>query len=314
MTKQYDMKLSIIIPTYNLEEFIIETLDSITKQETLYSYEIIVVDDSSTDKTIEIIEQYRKSHTSIKLLDNQRTKGVSGARNTGLLAAKGEWVAFIDGDDLWLPGNIQKKLSLADKHKNCNIVSSGFIDWFYEENIETSARLHSELKPYLSKFNNDVILVDHVIPTILKYPKLIHTGTIMFRLSNCKQIPLFNEHYEMGEDRDLWLRLAINTNDMLYLNEDFLLYRKRNSSLTRRGIPGSIWAAKSLMNLSQQPEFIHYKKELAVKIAEYQLKNSYYYRKEKQFLKGLKSALTALRYDIKNIRILKSAISCVFWQ
>jgi len=314
MTDNFDVKLSVIVPTYNLEKFIVETLDSITNQKTDYSFEIIVIDDGSSDKTVEIVKNYSQTHSCVQLIKNDRTKGVSGARNTGILAAKGEWIAFLDGDDIWLENNIQQKLSAAENSSDYEIISSGYFDWFYEESLQSSSRTHVELTPFLQKFDGEEVIIDNLVPTFLKYPKLIHTGTIFFKQKLLQHTSLFNEHYKMGEDRDLWLRLAVNTNDMVYINEDYLLYRKRDESLTRRGIPGSIWAARSLINLLRQPEFKPYKKELTVKIAEYQLKNSYYYRKEKQFLNGLKSALTALRYDIKNIRILKSAISCVFWQ
>lgn len=312
MAEYFEVKLSVIVPTYNLEDFIIETLDSITNQKTAYSFEIIVIDDGSSDKTVDLINSYSQTHSNVKLLKNTRNKGVSGARNTGILEAKGEWIAFLDGDDIWLNNNIQQKLSAAEKSSNSEIISSGYIDWFYEEGLQTSSRSHVELTPFLQKFIGEEVTIDNLVSTFLKYPKLIHTGTIFFKQKLLQHTSLFNEHYKMGEDRDLWLRLAAISSKLIYLNDDLLLYRKRDDSLTRRGIPGSIWAAKSLMSLIKQPEFKPYKKDLAIKIAEYQLKNSYYYRKEKQFLNGLKSALIALRYDIKNIRVLKSALNCVF--
>jgi len=200
------MKLSVIVPTYNLENFIIETLNSIMNQKTDYSFEVIVIDDGSSDNTFEIVKKYSQKHPNVQLIKNTRTKGVSGTRNTGLLAAKGEWIAFLDGDDLWLPGNIQRKLTEVENQNNCHIISSGFLDWFYEEGSKTSSRIHNELTPYLNKFEESTITLDNLVPIILKYPKLIHTGTIFFRKSSLKRMPLFNESYEMGEDRDLWLR------------------------------------------------------------------------------------------------------------
>jgi glycosyltransferase involved in cell wall biosynthesis len=88
-------KISVIVPTYNRERFIIKAIDSILNQ-TYKDYEIIVVDDGSTDETKKALQAY----SQIKYIF-QDNGGVSSARNTGIMAAKGEWVAFLDSDDEW---------------------------------------------------------------------------------------------------------------------------------------------------------------------------------------------------------------------
>lgn len=302
-------KVSIIVPTYNLEHFIIETLDSITNQETHHTFEVLVVDDGSSDNTVALVRTYCQQHLNVKLLKNNRTKGVSGARNTGVLVAKGEWVAFLDGDDLWKKDNINRKLTAVLTYPKCEIISSGFIDWFYEEGIEESVRTDKELSPFIKRYPNEFVEVDDPVPTILNFPKLIHTGTIIFKRALLGKTSMFNEKYEMGEDRDLWLRLLVLSPTFLYLNEDLLLYRKRSESLTRRGIPGSVWAAKSLTNLMKKNEFKPYTKQLKMKSAEYQLKNSYYYRKEKSYYKAFNAALSSAFNNIYNIQAWKSLFS-----
>ena len=102
--------VSIIIPAYNADRFISETIDSILKQ-TYDSWELIIVNDGSTDKTKEIIGKYISSDSRIRII-NQSNKGVSIARNTGIENAQGQFIALLDADDLWLEDNLKEKVNL----------------------------------------------------------------------------------------------------------------------------------------------------------------------------------------------------------
>ena len=102
--------VSIIVPAYNADRFINETIDSILKQ-TYDSWELIIVNDGSTDKTKEIIGKYISSDSRIRII-NQSNKGVSIARNTGIENAQGQFIALLDADDLWLEDNLKEKVNL----------------------------------------------------------------------------------------------------------------------------------------------------------------------------------------------------------
>lgn len=109
--------LSIIIPAYNVETYIGETLDSIVEwSDQRNDIEIIVVDDGSPDKSSDIVIEYQKKHSNIRLL-NQENKGLGGARNTGIEHAKGKYVWFVDSDDWVIPDNIQMMLSVLENEK-----------------------------------------------------------------------------------------------------------------------------------------------------------------------------------------------------
>lgn len=110
--------ISVVIPTYNRAHLIKASIQSVLDQ-TLQPYEIIVVDDFSTDNTEEVVNSFNSP--LIKYVKNQRKKGANGARNTGILMAKGEFIAFHDSDDVWLPQKleIQKSISINEKIDIC---------------------------------------------------------------------------------------------------------------------------------------------------------------------------------------------------
>lgn len=101
--KKYDIGISIIIPTYNVEDYIGECLNSLIIQ-SFDAFEIIIVDDLSTDSTVEVIEYYSQKDSRIKLFKNDRKRGSGGSRNFGLKHARGKYIQFVDGDD-WLDSN-----------------------------------------------------------------------------------------------------------------------------------------------------------------------------------------------------------------
>lgn len=109
------VKVSFIIPAYNVEEFIGECLDSIISQ-TLDSKEIIIINDGSTDRTLEIARSYEKKYSFITIIDKSN-EGVSIARNVGILASKGEYICFIDGDDFYTIDFAEKLYNISKKEK-----------------------------------------------------------------------------------------------------------------------------------------------------------------------------------------------------
>lgn len=115
--------ISIIIPTYNRAHLIFETLDSVLVQ-TYENWECIVVDDGSTDGTDGLLAEYIKKDNRFKYLINARTKGAQGARNTGILNAKGNYVQFFDSDDIMYPHHLKTKMDAFQQNPDLDIVTS----------------------------------------------------------------------------------------------------------------------------------------------------------------------------------------------
>lgn len=112
------INISIIIPTYNREQLIKDTLHSVEAQSSS-EWECIVVDDGSTDKTFDVVNEFVHRDSRFKYLKNQRTKGAQGARNTGIIASKGEWICFLDSDDHLLENSLKDRIE-AWKKKQCS--------------------------------------------------------------------------------------------------------------------------------------------------------------------------------------------------
>jgi glycosyltransferase involved in cell wall biosynthesis len=115
--------VSIIIPTYNRAHLIRETLDSVAAQ-TFTNWECIVVDDWSTDETDRLVDDYVKNDSRFIYLVNERTKGAQGARNTGLLSTKGDFIQFFDSDDIMYPHHLKMKMETFNQNPNLDIVTS----------------------------------------------------------------------------------------------------------------------------------------------------------------------------------------------
>ena len=105
--------VSIIMPSYNTAPYIEETMQSVLNQ-TYTNWELIIVDDCSTDNTDEVLS--RISDSRIRILKNDRNSGAAVSRNRALREAKGQWIAFLDSDDLWMPEKLEKQISFMEKN------------------------------------------------------------------------------------------------------------------------------------------------------------------------------------------------------
>ena len=201
--------LSIIIPAYNAEQYIRSCLNSILQnsKESLSKTEIIVINDGSTDNTLKILESYNQ-YKNIKI-HTTKNQGVSAARNLGISLAKGEWVTFIDADDV-VNSNFSKVVSLVEDSKSSFIIFSNYDIKTTDKKILTTQTLQSSM--YLSgpwsKIYNRQFLVKHKI--------------------------LFEKDILMGEDMLFNLEVIQNSDAIESYKMGFYNYRQNNSSATRR--------------------------------------------------------------------------------
>ncbi len=182
------MKISVIIPTFNRSKTIFRAIDSILKQ-TYKPYEIIVVDDGSTDGTKDLVIN---KYPSIKYF-YQSNNGVSKARNKGLHESKGEWIAFLDSDDEWLPKKLQ------EQKKNLEQNPTTFISHTNEIWIRNGVRVN-QMKKH-QKFGG------YIFDKCLEFCRM-SPSSIMIHRKVFEDVGNFDEDLLVCEDYDLWIRVT----------------------------------------------------------------------------------------------------------
>jgi glycosyltransferase involved in cell wall biosynthesis len=192
--------VSIIIPAYNAESFITQTLDSVLKQ-TYSHFEAIVVDDGSTDRTIEIVKQYTQKDSRIKLIC-QNHAGVVAARNLAIEYSTGVYIAPLDSDDLWYPEKLEKQVNCLDENPAMGLV------YVWSVSIDQHDRI---IGRYYRE--REHIPAGNVFATLIFYNFMENGSVPMFRRSCVEQVgdyslPIEDLKLQGCEDWDLFLRIS----------------------------------------------------------------------------------------------------------
>lgn len=219
-------KISVIIPAYNCAQYIIETIESVKAQ--TYPYiEIIIVDDGSTDNTLNIIRPYI-SNNSIKYF-RQSNKGPSSARNRGILLSTGDVIAFLDADDHWLPDKLQQSIDFMEQSK---------FDWICTSMVKEMPNGGSIIKaipPDSWVLNYNTKEIKQLKKGLFFFSDIpVHTPTIVARKKCFDKAGLFDESILIGEDTDLWLRFEEMGFAGGYLDKPLTIYRYNPNSITKR--------------------------------------------------------------------------------
>jgi glycosyltransferase involved in cell wall biosynthesis len=184
--------VSVVIPTYNYGHYICETIESVLGQ-TYSPIEIIIVDDGSTDDTKERLAAYGDRVRGI----HQQNRGLSAARNTGIQAARGEFVALLDSDDLWLPDKLERQVAAAVAQPDIGLVAT---ERFSID--ETGRRLD-----YVAESCSRGGLNEFTVRDLLEFPAF-SPSSVLARRDCLLAVGGFNEGLQGVEDMDMWVRIA----------------------------------------------------------------------------------------------------------
>ncbi len=181
-------RVSVIIPTYNRAWCLREAVDSVLAQE-FKDFELVVVDDGSTDETPPLLQEYGDS---IRVL-HQRNRGVSAARNAGISVARGDLIAFLDSDDIWLQGKLAFQVEFFNRHPGALICQT-------EELWVKNGRRVNPRKRHRKRGG---IIFEPSLQLCLVSP-----SAVMLRRGLFDQVGFFDERLPACEDYDLWLRVS----------------------------------------------------------------------------------------------------------
>jgi len=212
--------VSIIMPAYNAEKYIAESIASAQRQ-TFRDWELIVIDDGSTDSTAEIVKGLQQNDERI-IYVHQQNKKLPAARNCGIKLSKGQYVAFLDSDDLWLPEKLERQLEAFEKQKADLVFTDGFI---LKEKTQ-------ELIPYptVSGF-----FTGEEMYRIEYFSNLIPVLSVLIKKDWLNKIGHQDETLIFGcEDWDYWLRMARNGATFYGMPEKLFKYRVHDGGMSRK--------------------------------------------------------------------------------
>ena len=195
------MKLVVIIPAYNADQFIAQAIQSVLNQ-TYGSYEIIVVDDGSTDQTKDVLKGF---DGRIHCIHQGKNLGPSAARNVGIEIAQGKYICFLDADDLWTPDKLEAQIDFLGRHPDIAFVFSDHQN-FKSGDVAPRSYLDEKKETFGESFVTEVPIQNAFLKLI--HENFISTPTVMLRKSCLQKTGLFDESLWSVEDRDLWLRFA----------------------------------------------------------------------------------------------------------
>lgn len=206
--------VSVIIPSYNSAQYLPEAIESVLTQ-TYRPLQVIVVDDGSTDDTARAVEPYRDRIRFIQ----KSNGGPASARNFGLKAVKGDWIAFLDADDVWLPQKLEKQMRVIEEHPEVGMVACGE----YEVNEYGTRDAEHIYTNYKDK--------RRFLEALCSGNVIGGGSTALVRRSCLEHLGGFDEDLFGTEDWDMWLRIAF-LYEVRFVEEPLMEARRRNGSVS----------------------------------------------------------------------------------
>ena len=216
---------SVIIPAYNAESVIQNSINSVLNQ-TYTNFEVIIVDDGSKDNTRSIIEQYHDKRIKYFF---QKNAGVSSARNKGISSSHGEYICFLDADDEWKNNHLETLFMLIQKYGDCGMYITGY------ELVLTNGQVVHKSQQILKKINSKCFKSDNGFNILLKYGYFFNTNTVCCRREVFDKIGKFEVGIKNGEDDDMWLRI-FSYYDIAVSKKSTTIYKRNNSIATKNRI------------------------------------------------------------------------------
>jgi glycosyltransferase involved in cell wall biosynthesis len=229
-------KVSVIITTYNQAHFISQAIESVLSQ-TYNDFELIIIDDGSTDSTAEIVDTYCDPRISYHWQVNQER---SSARNLGLTISQAKYITFLDADDLYLPNNLASQSSTLDANPNACMVVSGWID------IDVDGNLVYVHRPW--------IFYPNPTPYEWLFNHITCVGANMIQREILERVGGFDYELRTAEDTHLWFKLIWHSSQIHWVHESVMMRRMHDANTIRNGQLMKDGHLKMLTKIYQLPD------------------------------------------------------------
>jgi glycosyltransferase involved in cell wall biosynthesis len=217
--------VSVVMPVYNADRYLPESIESIFSQ-TLTNFELIIICDSPTSETIQIMSNFQKRDSRMHVIFQDRA-GLIASLNKGIQVARGKFIARMDADDVSIPDRLQKQVLFMDQNPECSLVSSHIE--FIDETGKFSGFWKSDIRAKTTR----------EIKKRLPFKNCIAHPTVLIRSTVMKKYA-YDPNQKKSEDYDLWLRMASDNLNLGKIPEVLVKYRKHQSSVSKKVVPVSL--------------------------------------------------------------------------
>ena len=272
--------VSVVIPTFNRRDYITTALDSVLAQ-TYKDYEIVIIDDGSSDDTKEVLKPYQDDIRYFY----QENRGISGARNRGIRESRGDYIALLDSDDYWLPEKLKCQTDRIKEEPECGMVATRC------SSIAPDGTFRKKNRPGKSGW---------ILNDIFK-ANFIRTSSALITRKCFDTVGLFDESLPEGEEYDLWLRIA-KQYPIVFINEPLTVYTDNPHGVSTDSLAGRLIRLKVL-----EKEYL--RKSIPSQLYKKRMSRNYHYVGRHYLRRGKKSEgkqylRQALSLDPLNIKNL----------
>lgn len=288
-------EVSVLIPAYNAQNFIQRTIESALRQ-TFQDLEIIIVDDGSKDETPDIIRAMQRSDTRVNYY-YQENQGLSNTRNRLMKLARGEFVAFLDHDDEWLPGKIEKQIKLFGKDRRIGLV---FSDAYIKRNGKIIGTCFKERKPFRNDIFYKYLFSDNFVPLL----------TAMAPRQVLAKFMPFNPEYRISEEFDMFLKVA-REHMFDYVEEPLAIYHLHENNTVISESKRLIEEDFSILDfwLNRDPSISRlYKKELNYRLSQLYCRRGLYFLENKDLSEAAVNLFKSFKHKLFNCEAIKLSV------
>ncbi len=297
---QHLPQISVVIPCYNRSTYLEEAVQSVLDQEGQFELrEILVVDDHSDDPACLNTLSGLAEHDLVHVIRNAGRRGPSAARNVGIRAASGDWVAFLDSDDLWITGSLAARVEVIASHPECHWVGADYYEWQHDRPIDDTLpgclQARTDSGEFLNRrAHNGVIRLERPVEGCI-VANLTWTSTTMVQRDLLLSVGCYDEDLIKNEDGHLYARLALQT-DLWFVPETLALYRQHEVSLTAASDPLDPWRIRACRAHLADRTFRPYRSVLRERIGRVYRRQGRHFRQERAFFAALGVYARSLAY------------------